>query len=258
MANGYGFSGLSQHVIAGLRESLDQGPWAALKTARFERDDEAPPNLLDAPRAVAWKLQLMWPLDRLLKAMAPGAATDTLDQSWDRVQRRLAAMVTAAENDEDPAVVAAARRVRASMLMGDGTGQTQIAQPEEVSFGRTQLRLAKDERLSKDLALLKLGALVDDVKKTTDALAKALGMSDGEKRPLSPSDRVRVAMSECVQALNDVTRSMDWHRDHLPEGDARAQVTALRATLEALLDQAREEPVAKAPPANPTPPAPPA
>jgi hypothetical protein len=247
MANGYGFGSLSQHVIAGLRESLDQGAWAAIKTARFDRDDEAPPGLLDAPRPVAWKLQLQWPLGRLITALAPGASTDAQDQSWDRVQRRFAAKVNAAENEDDPSLVAAAKRVRGAMLLGDGTGQTQLPQDGEVSFGRMQLRLAKEDALAQDLATLGLDGVIGDVRKSTEALAKALGMTDGERRASSPSDRIRVAMSECVQALNDVTRSMDWHLAHLPEGEAHAQVTALRATLSQLLDQVRDEPAAKEP-----------
>lgn len=249
MASGYGFSTLAQHVIAGLRDSLDQGPWATIKTARFEHDDEQPAHLLDAPRLVAWKLHLQWPLARLISAIAPGISSDPQDHAWDRVQRRFEATVTTAENDDDPAVVAAAQRVRRSaMLKGAGTGQTQLSHPEEVLFGRTQLRLAKEPGLVADLALTRTAPLLADIKRTTDELAKALGMNDGEKRPLAPSDRVRLAMSECVQALNDVTRSMDWHLDHLPEGDARAQVAALRATLTLLLDQADARP---APPSNP-------
>ncbi len=253
MANGYGFGGLPQHVIAGFRETLDKGAWATIKTARFDREDEAPPNLLDAPRPVVWKLQLTWPLGRLLMALT-GVSTDAQDQSWDRVQRRFGAKVSVAENDDDATIVAAAQRVRGAMLMGDGTGQTQLPQPQEVFFGQKQLLLAKEEGLAKDIALLGLAPVLEDVKKTTEALASALGMTDGEKRPLSPSDRVRMAMSECVQALNDVTRSIDWHLDHLPNGEARDHVVALRATLDMLLDQAREEPAPK--PAPVTPPTP--
>jgi hypothetical protein len=60
MAIGYGFGSLAQHTIAGRRDSLDQGAWGAIKTARFEDESETPAHLLDAPRFVAWKLQLRW------------------------------------------------------------------------------------------------------------------------------------------------------------------------------------------------------
>lgn len=254
MANGYGFSALSQHTIAGLRESIEQGPWATIKTARYEQDDERPTNLLDAPRLVQWKLQLKWPLGRLMTALASGGSTDALDRAWDRAQRRLDAQVTVAENDDDEAVVAAARRVRKAMLKGSGTAQTQLPQPEEVAFGRTQVRLAKQKPLADDVARLGLGPALAAVQAATEELAKGLGIPEGAKRPLSPAERVRAAGGErSVGALNDVMRGMDWHLAHLPEGPAREQVTALRATLALLLDQsaaggsAEEEPAAPEP-----------
>lgn len=241
MSARYGFGSLPPHVLAALMEGLDQGPWQSVRTTRFEHDDEKPAKLLEAPRFVQWKLQLRWPLGRLVASLAKGVTLDAFDRPWDRAQQRLDGRIALAELDDDAEVVAAAGRVRKALLKGNGTAQTRLPYEQEVSFGRTQVRVAKHAPLADDVARLGLGDALDEVRKTTDALAKALGVPEGAKRAPSPSERVRAAMVECAQALNDVMSSMDWHLAHLPEGDDRAQVAALRNTLALLLDQATND-----------------
>jgi hypothetical protein len=143
----------------------------------------------------------------------------------------------------------AADRLLAGLLSGTGTAQTQLDCNAEVDFGRNQIKLTTEGgHLAADAKKLKLADVLADVAKTTEALAKALGRSSGEKRK-PPSRQLRDAVAECAASFTAVHDDLAWFISRTPKGPDRDHLEMLLAPLEALL--ARTTPAASAAPPMP-------
>ena len=176
-----------------------------------------------------------------------------LDGNWDSAQRRLFHHVAIGVDSDDRDVRAAADRLRAQILDGMGTGQTQYDYDVEVDFGLKQIALTQaDGPLAADAKTLKLGDALADVAKTTEALAKGLGRGTSDKRR-PPSRKLRTAIAECAASFNGVHEDLAWFVGRTPPGAERDKLTALLVPLEALLARHAPAAPAEAAPAEPAP-----
>jgi hypothetical protein len=134
-----------------------------------------------------------------------------------------------------------------------GTGQTQYDYDAEVDFGLNQIALTQGSGpLAADAKKLKLADALADVAATTEALAKGLGRSTGDKRR-PPSRKLRTAIAECAASFNGVHEDLAWFIGRTPPGAERDVLTALLVPLEALLTRHAPAAPAEAAPVEATP-----
>jgi len=253
----FGYGIVADRGFVAFEPELEEGAWSEVATKKY--DDAAKENaaaLLAAPQAVVWKLRLRGGIATVLAALGAPSVVE-LDSAWDSTQRRLFHRIGAAADDTDRTVRAAADRLAKQLLSGGGTGQTMFDLDDEVDFGRNQIALTqKDGPLAADAAKLKLGDVLGDVAKTTEALAKGLGRASGSKRR-PPSRVLREAVAECAAAFNGVHSDLAWFLSKTPPGADHDRLAALAAPLEALLSRHEAPAAAPADPAAPaSPPAP--
>jgi hypothetical protein len=246
MGQSYGYGSVSEQGFVAFEKSLEEGAWQAVETKRLLGADKLLAKGLDGLGVLAMgKLRVRGAIDALAQALAGQSSAGVLDTAWDRLQTRLDAELALKATDEDEGVVAAAKRARAVLLAGEGTAQTQFTHKDEVTFGRTQVRLAKTQPLAADVALLGVASTIARIGDATEALAKALG-GDGD-RALARSLQVRGAWTNCVAAFNGVHDDLAWLLANTAPGAEREKVSALLAPFERLLDDHKERgaPVAK-------------
>ena len=250
----YGYGNVLDRGFVAFERELDDGAWKQVSTKKFEEEGKKnAAALLMAPQPVVWKLRLRWGIEVVIEALGV-PSLGALDQGWDATQRRLFHRIAAGRDDEDRAVRDAADRLYAQLLSGKGTEQTGFDLDDEVDFGRNQVRLTKEgSPLAADVKKVKLGDVLSDVEKTTEALAKGLGRATGTKRQ-APSRRLREAVAECAAAFNSVHDDLVWFAQHTQPSPERDNLHALLKPLEDLLT--RHEPTAAA--ADPAAPAAPA
>jgi hypothetical protein len=242
---GYGYSYVSDTSFIAFQPDIEDGAWKSVSIAKYDNPERSlSAAALSAPHPVFWKLRIAWALAGLKEAVASGAA-ERADADWDAAQRRLRSRLSLAADDKDPAVRAAAERLQSLLLLGGGTGQTILDYDAEVDFARKQLLLTKEGQAAADVKKLKLAEALADIHETTEALAKAIGRTAGQKRAASPSIRLREAMVECSAAFNAVHDQIAWFIDHTPNGSDRDHLVALQAPFDALL--ARNPPPAPKP-----------
>ncbi|WP_437586003.1 hypothetical protein [Sorangium sp. So ce1000] len=235
----YGYSFVPDRGFSAFSRDLDGGAWRDVAIKKYDTPDRMPPQLVEAPRPVAWKLRATWCIAALDEALGIASAGDlaALDAEWDAAQRALHHFVASAEEGEDAAVREAATRVRAVMLKGNGTEQTRLGYDAEVDFGRSQMAAAK-RSMEADVKKIGAGAHLKRIDKATEALARGIGRGDGEKRPGTRAKRVRAATSGCVTAFNAIHDEINWLLAHTPPGDKQRQLLeALHAPFLALLER---------------------
>lgn len=231
----FGYSNVTDRGFVAFGEELEQGAWGEVPTGKLV--DKARGNaaaLIDAPHPVVWKLRLRWAIDGVVAALGAVSLVD-LDGAWDACQRRLFHRIGAGVDDKDKAIRAAADRLRAGLLLGNGTGQTQLDYDQEVDFGLQQLALTKSGGpLAADAKKVGIADVLGDIDAATAALAAGIGRRGGAKRK-APSRALREAMVACVAAFNGVHDAIAWFVESTPPGKDRDGLSALLAPLDALL-----------------------
>jgi hypothetical protein len=242
----YGFGRVETDGFLGMIAVLREGAWGniALPSATAPRPVW---NLLS--QEVRAKVRLSEALDVLRQAVASEDQTVELDQTWDRLQRRLDGLLTADTYHDDAERRAAALRLRKLLTLGNGTGQTGLSFEAEVDFGLRQTTLAAHE-CAADVALLGYGSVLAAIAGATQALREALGRAGGVGRTVR-SQRVRDALAQCGAAFNLTLAELEEGLSRLPEGDDRSRYEALRAPLRALLERTPVTTAAPPPVASP-------
>ncbi|WP_437596202.1 hypothetical protein WMF28_26845 [Sorangium sp. So ce590] len=234
----YGYSFVPDRGFSAFSRDLDEGAWKDVSIKKYDTLDRMPPQLVEAPRPVAWKLRATWCIAVVDEALGIGSASElaALDAEWDAAQRALHHFVASAEEGEDPAVREAATRIRSVMLKGNGTEQTRLGYDAEVDFGRFQAAAAR-KSMEADIKKIGAGAHLKRIEKATEALAKGIGRGGGEKRPGTRAKRLRAATSGCVTAFNAIHDEITWLLAHSAPGKQRQQLEALHAPFLALLER---------------------
>ena len=189
----FGYGNVPDRAFVAFERELDEGAWKDVATKKFdELAKESASALLTAPQPVIWKIRLRSGLAAVVAALGAPSLT-LLDKAWDAAQRRLFHRMAAGVDAEDRDERDAADRLRAGLLAGTGTAQTQLDFNAEVDFGRQQIKLTREGgHLAEGAKKLKLSPVLAAVAKATEALAKGLGRSSGEKRK-PPSRQLRDA-----------------------------------------------------------------
>ena len=164
----YGYGYVTEKGFIAFAKDLAEGAW---KDVVIGKKYEAPSHvlpvatLLDAPRVLLWKLRISWAIADLTEAMglAGGEALLKVDANWDRLQRKLNHSLAAAAEDNQAEHADAAGRLQKSLLLGNGTAQTQLGYDEEVDFGWQQAELIAKGQAAADVKLLGLGALMTEI-----------------------------------------------------------------------------------------------
>lgn len=243
----YGYGYVPEKGFIAFGRELSEGTWKDVSLKKFDPSHErwSGHALLEAPKPVVWKLRCSTVIEFLREAVGGGTteALEALDETWDRLQRKLYHSIGQAAEDDATAHRQAAGRLRGSLLLGNGTGQTILGYDEEVDFGWQQVELSTKGAAADDVKLLGLGGLIGEIGKATEALAKGLGRGPGQKRTAARSVRIRNALTACAAAFNGVHDDIAWMVDHSEAGPAHDQLRAMLAPFEGLLD--RYPPVAK-------------
>lgn len=238
----YGYGYVTDKGFASFARELSEGPWKEVSIKKHDSDADPPlvkGSLMDAALPVVWKLRATWAIRGLLRAMGTATADDLvkLDAEWDSSQRALnLALLTEAEHKELEHRTAA-ERLRTALLMGGGTGQTQLSYEKEVDFGNAQHDLAGKAPLSADVKTAGVGAHLRRIREATEALAAGLGRAPGQTRALSRARRIRDALAACSAAFNSIHEELEWVTEHTPPGTERQALEALHAPFLALLDR---------------------
>jgi len=160
-----------------------------------------------------------------------------LDAAWDASERRLYHRICCSAEDRDPAVRAAAERLRGALLSGNGTAQTNLTYDEEVDFGRHQVALMSKGAVAQDVQACGLAGAREEIAEVTEALARGLGRAPGEKRSGSRYHRIRAARSACAAAFNGIHGEIAWFIGNMSPGKARTRAEKLLAPFQALLER---------------------
>lgn len=238
----YGYSYVTDRGFASFARELSEGAWADVSIEPLDDGSDAAiaaSSLLDAPLVTVWKLRATWAIRTLLRAIGTTTADELLrlDAEWDSAQRALNLALLTETEHPDAARRAGADRMRSALLLGAGTGQTNLSYDKEVDFGLAQLDLAADTPLAADVAAAGLLPHLDRIRAATDALAAGLGRSPGESRTLPRTQRIREALAGCSQAFNAIHGALEWCVEHTAAGPDREQLEALRAPFLALLER---------------------
>lgn len=234
---GHGYSFVTDKGFNGFTRELDGGAWGAISIKPYDTDDEAAKlPLADMPAAAVWKLRTLWGVRAVAKATGIDALAE-IDAEWDSAQRALHLAVGVAEEHKEPAVRAAAGRLRLSLLSGGGIAQTQLGFDQEVDFALNQLDLASRAPLADDVQTASVGEHLKRVQAATEVFAVALGRDTGKGRAPSRGRRIREALVACSAAFNGVHDEIEWAVEHTRDLAERARLEALLVPLKGLLER---------------------
>lgn len=229
------FVSVSTEGFAAFDAELSSGAWGAIDVLPYVgADGRAVLPLGDAPVFVALKLQLMWPIAEVVRALSGAGTAKSCDEAWDGTQKLLNGLLAVGLASKDPAQRAAAGRLQKLLVLGDGEKQTQLKYQQEVDFGRQQIRLMSDNQHASDVALLGLQSVLADISATTNALAQAIGHGE---TGLPPAKRKRATTSACVQAFGAVAQQLEWLAEFGMAGADRQKAITLRLALVELAER---------------------
>ncbi|KYF76434.1 hypothetical protein BE11_11685 [Sorangium cellulosum] len=247
----YGYSFVTDKAFSAFARDLEQGAWKSVSIDKVDVPNRVPTALLlEAPRPVVWKARALWGIRALDEALgvASAAALAELDTEWDASQRALHLFLASAAESKDPAHRDAAVRLRGALLAGAGTEQTRYTYDAEVDHGWHQLLVTGKAPLAADVKKVGAGPYLKRIEEATEALAKGLGRSAGQKRAVARSKRIREAVVACTQAFNAIHDDIGWLVAHTPSGKQRDLLEALHAPFLALLERSPQRaPAAAAP-----------
>jgi hypothetical protein len=238
----YGYGYVTDKGFASFARALSEGAWKDVSIEKHDGDGDPPlakGPLLEASPALLWKLRATWAIRALLGAMGTATADDLLrlDAEWDSSQRALNLTLLAAGEHRDAEHRAAAERLRTALLLGGGTGQTQLSYEKEVDFGIAQRDLAGKAPLSADVKAVGVGEHLERIGDATDALAIGLGRGPGQVRAVSRARRIRDALAACAAAFNTIHDELAWAIEHTGPGNDHQRLEALYAPFLALLER---------------------
>jgi hypothetical protein len=246
----YGYSFVTDKAFSAFARDLEQGAWKGVSIDKYDVPNRVPAALLfEAPRPVVWKLRALWSIWALDEALgvASAAALAELDTEWDTAQRALHLFLASAAESKDTAQRDAAVRLRGALLAGAGTEQIQYAYDAEVDYGWHQVAIAGKAPLAADVKKVGAGAYLKRIEEATEALARGLGRTSGQKRAVARSKRIRDAVVACTQAFNAIHADIGWLIEHTPSGKQRDLLQALHAPFLALLERSPQRAAAAAP-----------
>lgn len=245
------YSKVSDPAFAAFIDELARGPWADADVSEFDLISLMVDDAMSLPVQVYWKLRLLVASHAMAAALAvqAGDAAKPADDDWDGVQDELEASLALYATSRNADKAAAARRLRQVLLQGaTGRGQTKASYTSEVDWGRTQVRLAtQDAQVAADIALLGLGGMIDEVRRTTEALALVSGTPTGRTVPL------KAARLACRAAYEQVHAEIAARLAITRPGTAHDLLQGLLAPLQALLARFQDAAPSSATP-QPTPP----
>jgi hypothetical protein len=234
---GHGYSFVTDKGFNGFTRELEGGAWGAVSIKKYDTDEEmAKLPIADTPAVVVWKLRTLWGIRAVAKATGVDALAE-LDAEWDSAQRAFNLAVGVAEEHKEPAVRAAAKRIRLSILSGGAIAQTQLGFDQEVDFALNQLDLASRAPLADDVKTVDVGEHLKRVQAATEVFAVALGRDTGKGRAPSRGRRIREALVACSAAFNGVHDAIEWAIEHTPDLAERARLEALLVPLNGLLER---------------------
>jgi hypothetical protein len=238
----YGYGYVTDKGFASFARELSEGAWKDVLIKKHDTEAEPPiakGSLKEAALPVVWKLRATWEVRALLRAMGTATADDLvkLDGEWDSSQRALNLALLSEAEHKDVEHREAAERLRTALLMGGGTGQTQLSYEKEVDFGTAQTDLASKAPLSADVKKVGIAAHLKRVREATEALAVGLGRTPGQTRAASRARRIRDALAACAAAFNAIHEELGWIIEHAAPGPDRQELEALHAPFLALLDR---------------------
>ncbi|WP_438015959.1 hypothetical protein WMF18_34665 [Sorangium sp. So ce315] len=117
-----------------------------------------------------------------------------------------------------------------------------------MDHGWHQVAIAGKAPLAADVKKVGAGPYLKRVEEATEALAKGLGRSSGQKRAVARSKRIREAVVACTQAFNAIHDDIGWLIAHTPSGKQRDLLAALHAPFLALLERSPQRAPATAAP----------
>lgn len=247
----YGYSFVTDKAFSAFARDLEQGAWKSVSIAKYDVQNRVPTALLlEAPKPVIWKVRALWSIAALDEALgvASAAALAELDTEWDASQRALHLFLASAAESKDPAQRDAAVRLRGALLAGAGTEQTRYTYDAEVDYGWHQISVSGRAPLAADVKKVGAGPHLKRIEEATEALARGLGRSAGQKRAVARSKRIREAVVACTQAFNAIHDDIGWLIEHTPSGKHRELLEALHAPFLALLERSPQRGSAAAAP----------
>lgn len=215
---------------------LDRDVWGSIDISPYlGADGRLLKPLGQAPAFVVYKVQLTSAMRSVLGVAGSTAVAKGCDEAWDMTQKRFSGLIAIARLSANPDEKAAAERLHAALLQGEGgQGQTQLKYHEEIDYGRNQVKLALEPWCAADLTRLGLQSEMAAIASTTEDLAAA--MAHGHTH-LAPSKQRKAALAECARVFGTVYRALDWLAEHGDPDADQAAALAMRASMQQLLDK---------------------
>lgn len=224
----YGYGAVTPMQFVGFLGNLSQGEWATLGM----RPEERGATVFEEERVLPFFKRVLGDAIHAV-VLAQGGANDATaaGPAWVLAQKRFGATLDLLALDDDPAIVQAARRVRA-VLCDDATDIVRRSADAKVDFGRNQLAVAATEDVAPLVAKLGLRDRLEEVRRCTDDLDGAGRDDDGRA---SRSQRIKQASVACAAAFNWVHEGLQFASQRATSASARESIDALLAPLEQLL-----------------------
>ena len=222
MATTISFYNVSAAGFGAFREDLDGPAWADIP-------GPAGVPLSACESRVMFKETLSIAVNTVIAATTESNRTTLAQARWERCQNRLSHTVAVDEDDESTERQTMARRVRAALLVGNGTGQNGMPADKQVDHGRMQVcQCRQGTQLHRDLEALNYGHLIEDIRTSTEALAEAVGRNATAKQASARSALIRDALGKAATDFLWVDRG---HRPH--DGNHVGEDPGARAAREA-------------------------
>lgn len=180
---------------------------------------------------IAYKILLLWVIDTLVGIRESAGNAKEADNNWDNTQRRLRSLLDMWAAHHDALKREAAARLRKALLLGAGTAQTKLSYQQEVDFGHQQLKTVAKGQAAADVALLDLGAIIDDIRHATNVLGDAIGYGQTTARPFEQRE---AATLKCAATFESIAHTLGRIADNKALGPESTLAAKLLAPFEAL------------------------
>jgi hypothetical protein len=226
MARGYGYGLVTKEALIAFRSDLDRGIWKETQVIKDPKRRLPDPN--GTSILVMLKLLVSYAIDDLIDAMGPEeTALLSLDGEWDDLQKDLEFELALKKRRGTPEEKLAATQIE-PILFPVGLSHTLYDIPKEITFGKSQITIARSDKALPYMVLLGLEPFIQKIQEKTLELEEA-------SKNQSPAVRIRRYSSICAATLTDTRAILEQMLSREQPGPAKDALEARLVPFQTLL-----------------------